>query len=858
MNTPNTFPTHPLTRRAYWHLLWETYAPVLALGILCTGLYFTGAMFGLWQRIGDPWRLIALFMTFGFLTHSFLKAKSPLKPTLSKARRRVEDDNNFNHRPFDTVHDTLAIGSNNDVWLDHLSHAKNLLRGAKPSSLRPALAPIDKYYLRFLMPALLMLSAMVGVGDNFERLRTSLAPHWVSGISADTAHYEAWIDPPEYTGRPPSYFKQGNTISAPEGSEFVARISGVKTAPRLILKMGDRTRKITPIRLGPKSFEARAVVNVPTLAQFRIGSQTKTWVLNIGNDLPPTIKFDAPPKAGKYDKLIFTYSLTDDYGVENLSLALHLKQGPIDILETISVGLPGASVRKAETEPSSLDMTKHKWAGKIVLGHLIATDGKGQIGISEAHEFIVPDKIFVKPLAKAVAEQRLLMLAGTDEYIPLPPRVAMTIDDFANKPLFAVDTPERTILRAPKSVQRVAQLIEIVTDTPSGIFDDPSVYMGMRNIYRRLHTAKDQKELIGIPEDLWAIALRAEFGLLGDALEDMRAAERALNNAMARRAPQREVDVLFDRYNAAVDRYMEALMLEAVKNAKNQDQDGQGGSGDFESDEIQKLLDAIKEANRLGDTVAARRALAQLAQLLENMQIQLNAGGGGSNGPSDGGMSEELKQALEELNDVLGEQRKLRDETQSSARAESDKDRQGQDGKDSSGPNKNETKSADTLAKDQQGLRELLDTLEEQTLSGGGDEDENGDKLLSGDVKKALEDAKIAMENAQDALGDGQYYRAGREQSKAIDALRKAGEGLYAQEGKRLENDAKSADRDGNQPDPFGRENDGSGVGDGAEVPMINDQERDRELLEQLRNRAGDQKRDLIERDYLERLLKQF
>ena len=597
MNTSGKNHTHPLARRAYWHLLWEIYAPAQALGLLFICLYFIGAMFGLWQRIGDPWRLIALGISLGILTRSLLKAKSRPRPTLSQARRRVEVDNNLAHRPFDTAHDTLAMGQDQQAWQNHQEKAAILVGQAKPSRLRPALAPMDKYHLRFAIPALLILAAMVGVGDNLERLRASLAPAWISGITAKNAHYEAWIDPPEYTGRPPSYFKQSNTISAPEGSEFVARISGVKTAPRLILRTGNRTRKITPTRLGPKSFEARAIVNMPTTASFRIGGQSKTWVLNIGKDRPPTIEFEEVPKAGKRDKLIFTYNLNDDFGVVELSLSMHLKQDANKTLETVSVNLPGSSVRTTEAEPASLDMTKHKWAGKIVIGHLIAKDGKGQIGASTPHEFIVPNKIFVEPLAKSVAEQRLLMLAGTEEYAPLKPLPPVDSDTFVTRPIFAVDTPERTLLRAPVPVQRAAALIEIVTDQPSGIFDDPSVYMGLRNIYRRLHTAKNQQSLIGIPQDLWAIALRAEFGLLGDALEDMRAAERALNNAMARRAPQREIDVLFDRYDAAVERYMEALMLEAVKNAKNQDQDteGGGGGGDFESDEIQNYSTPSKK-----------------------------------------------------------------------------------------------------------------------------------------------------------------------------------------------------------------------------------------------------------------------
>lgn len=863
-----------LTKNAYAHLVWEAYAPILVLAVCCLLLFMAGAYSGLWQRIGDPWRGICLIVALGFLTRAVLKAHKKLKPTLSQARRRVELDNNLQHRPFDTITDNPALThADDDAWQNHLNAASAQINQARKSQLRPAIAPIDKYYLRFVIPAALVLAAMVGSGDNYERLRTSLTPGWISGISAQDAIYEAWIDPPEYTGRPPSYFKNSNIMSAPEGSEFVARISGVKTAPRLILHEGNRTRRITPKRLGPKSFEAHAVINAKTTASFRIGEESQTWVLNVEEDTPPKIQFDDTPDAGKRDKLIFTYSLDDDFGVESLTLSMHLKGKPGNT-ETVAVHIPGRSVRATDKEPASLDMTKHKWADKFVVGHLIAVDGKGQTGLSETEEFIIPNKIFVEPLAKAVAEQRLLMLEGTQPYAPLSAKKLVTIDDLENRPMFAIETPERSIERAPKSVQRTADLIEIITDHPVGIYDDPTVYMGLRHVYRRIQGARNQKALAGIPQDLWSIALRAEFGTLGEALEDMKAAERALNNAMARHAPQREVDTLFDRYDAAVERYMEELTLKAIEEAKNRDSNGDGegggGSSDFNTDEIQKLMDAIAEANRMGDTVAARKALAQLAELLENMKIEMSQGNGGGDGPSDDNMSEEMKEALEELNEILGEQRKLRDETLSSGRADSDTDRgeqspDNEQGNEQGNENGTTPKSGDQLAQEQGQLNQLLDKLEDGAKAGGkedGAEEGAGgagdiSEMMTPEIKQALEDARQAMRDSEDALKDGQYYRAGRAQSKAIDALREAGSGIYAEQAKKDTENGRNANGNDENADPFGRENDQNGVGDDLDIE-VDDRQRARELLEQLRKRSGEQERDKTERDYLERLLERF
>ena len=867
-----------LTSRAHRHLFWETYAPVLAWAALAVLLFVIAAASGLWQRIGDPWRLIALVITIILLSKNAWEARAKRKPNRSAARRRVETDNNYEHRPFDTVADTPALGHETEAaWKTHMRTARRQVEDARRSKLRPVLAARDPYYLRYIVPCALVLAAMVGAGDNYERLRASLTPGWIHGMSAKNAHYEAWIDPPQYTGRPPSYFKTKDTLTAPAGSEFVARISGVKTAPRLMITENGRTRRITAKRLGPKSFEARALISKNAKAHFRIGSSTKQWGLNIDQDTPPSAEFEETPEAGKRDRLIFSYNVIDDYGVENLSLSVALKSDP-ERHEEFQISLPGSAVRSAENEPAGLNLTKHKWANKEVTGYLVAVDGKGQTGQSEAVEFIVPDKIFVEPLAKAIAEQRVLMLEGGGDYAPLPKLKTVKFSELENRPMFKTERPDRAIERAPEPVQRAALLMDAITDKPVGVYNDPSIYMGLRNIHRHLLSARSQDDLAGVPDDLWSIALRAEFGRLGDAKADMQAAQRALNNAMARRAPQREIDALFDRYNKAVDRYMEELTLKAIENAKDETRggDGESGEADFQTDEIQALLDAIEEANRIGDTVAARKALAQLAELLENMQIQMAEGGGGSgNGISDGGMSEEMEEALEELNDLLGEQRQLRDETQSAGREQRD----GQSGEkpgDQPGEQQEDgAKSGQELAEDQQQLRELLDKLEDGAggkkedgeNGGGGDEDgENGGglDLSDEDIQSALKDAKSAMRESEDALERGDFFGAGQAQSDAIDALRSAGESIYAKEMDRQKQEngeggegGTDGRTDGNG-NPFGQENDGPGVNDEFDLPEVDDRQRARDLLEQLRKRSGEQDRDKTERDFLERLLERF
>jgi len=222
--------TERLVTRARARLYWETYAPTLAPGFLAIGLFSLGAWLGIWQWIGDPVRLIALAVALFFVARSVLRALSLRQPTHSDARRRVELDSGQAHRPLDVLDDRPALSA--DVWPSHQKAALRQAEKLGPAFPRETLSPIDPYYLRFILPVCLLAAVIYMAGFSFERLRKAVSPSWQSPIRSSQISYEAWIDPPTYTGRPPIYFKDGADIAVPAGSEFVARISGVKTAPR--------------------------------------------------------------------------------------------------------------------------------------------------------------------------------------------------------------------------------------------------------------------------------------------------------------------------------------------------------------------------------------------------------------------------------------------------------------------------------------------------------------------------------------------------------------------------------------------------------------------------------------------------
>ena len=853
-------------------LIWERYAPVFAVPALAVSIFLIISWLGVWEVAGDPLRLIALAAVIGLFVRGGLAARHLRWPTSSDARRRLEHTAGLRHRPLDVLGDTPILSP--QLWPDHVRKAQADAATIRRIGRTPALSPIDRFGLRFIVPLALIIAVFLAGGLTFERLRHALSPELHSPTNPYGLTFEAWVDPPDYTGRPPIYAQGDGVIRAPVGSTLVVRASGATDLPRPRYIGESGQRFITPTTLGQNSAEARTVIDSSGVFDWRVGILRKAFTVDATPDAPPTIESLEPPEADKRDRLVLVFDAADDYGVEQVLLEMvELSDGMTEETafdaDAVEVDTKAGGFTDATARTLKLDLTRHPLAGRKVIARLVAVDGAGQRGNSAPFYTTVPDKIFVEPLAKAIIEQRGLLLGAADTaYTPAPEARA---DNDASDGTFDTYQTDWRLGRAAPSVQRTAQLIEAVTDYPDPkLFNDPVVYMGMRHVGKTLRYAKSEAALVGLPDHMWKLAIRAEFGVLGTALQEMQEAQEALREGIARRAPEREIDTLFERYNQAVDAYMEELR----KNATVADGEGGGGQPMGSTDEIQALLDAIEEANQTGDTEGARRALAQLAELLENMQMQLNPSGSGGEGePNDDEMSDEMRDSLEDLADMLGEQRDLQDQTR---RAERDELRQ-QYGEDPSGDAASPEELADRQAQIEslvEGLREQLGDAGEREGSGepsdqgeagadddgqqpgGGEPAEDGDGAASGETAdEAIERALGAMRESEGELGQGNFGGARQSQQDAIQALREAGEALAQAIADRRE----AQQEPGEGTDPLGRELYGMDS-DNAEsdIDGRDNAERSREILEELRRRAAEAERDQQEQDYLDRLLKRF
>jgi uncharacterized protein (TIGR02302 family) len=525
------------------------------------------------------------------------------------------------------------------------------------------------------------------------------------------------------------------------------------------------------------------------------------------------------------------YRVEDDYGVVEAKATFARKEEkasdkpprPLFNAPDYALVLPQQRTR-AGTAQTTHDLTEHPWAGTDVMLTLTARDEAGNEGRSEPRELQLPQRIFVKPLARALIEQRRNL---------------------------ALDADSKPIVRTA---------LDALTIAPERFTPEASVYLGLRSIYHELEHAKSDDALRDVVARLWDMAIQLEDGNVSQAEQALRQAQEALRQALERGASDEEIKKLMDQLRAAMDKFLQALAEEMRKNPQQLTRPlDRNNTRMLSQQDLKSMLDRLENLARSGNKDAARQLLEQLQSMLENLQMA-RPGAQGDDGEDDDMMS-----ALDELGDMIRKQQQLRDKTFKQGQ-ENRRDRQrGQQGQNQMGD----------LRQDQQGLRDRLNKLLEQLRQRGlgqqGQQGQQGQKGQPGQQGQGgemgeLGDAGEAMGEAEGQLGEGDADGAVGSQGRALEAMRKGAKGL-----------AQSMQQQGMGPGPNGRPGRGQSRaqqetdplgrpmrrGDYSDdftvkVPGEIDAQRARRILEELRKRFGESFRPQLELDYIERLLKDF
>src|SRR5664280_1772226 len=327
-----------------------------------------------------------------------------------------------------------------------------------------------------------------------------------------------------------------------------------------------------------------------------------------------------------------------------------------------SLTLPQARTRSGAAQ-TTRDLTSHPWAGAKVAMTLVARDEAGNDGRSEATELQLPQRIFVKPVARALIEQRRILALDADA-----------------KPL-------------------VLTALDALTIAPERFTPETAVYLGLRSIYFDLAHAKSDDQLREVVARMWDMATQLEDGNVSQSELALRQAQDALRQALERGATDQELKKLMDDLRAAMDKYLQALAEEMKKNPQQLARPLDRNTRMLTQRDLKSMLDRLENLARSGNKDAARQLLEELQSMLENLQMA-RPGAQGEEGDDD------MMSALDELGDMIRKQQQLRDKTFKQGqdmRRDRQRQQQGQG-----------QQQLGDLRQDQQGLRDRLNKLLEQ------------------------------------------------------------------------------------------------------------------------------------------------
>jgi uncharacterized protein (TIGR02302 family) len=823
-------------RRAEFAIAWERIWPHLARFLTIVGLFLAASWAGLWLALPFVARAIGL----GLFAVLALAAASPLFrfrwPSRQDALARLDRGTGIRHRPATTLTDTLKTQDPvaQALWQAQRERTLASIKRIRAGLPSPRLPVHDPWALRALI-VVVMVATYIAAGDE-RQVRVAAAFDWNGVFAADNVRVDAWVTPPLYTGRPPIILSAANKeaalpasgpLAVPAGSTLIVRSSG----GALDVVVGGGVAEAASTEQAPKgTSEKHFTIAADGTAHVRAPSGQPQWRFSALPDHPPTISLVKDPERQARGALQLSYKVEDDYGVTEAHAQVAARNTPganearpLFDPPQFSLVLPNVRTRNGVGQTVK-DLSEDPYAGADVTLTLTAKDQADNEGHSEPFDMRLPERLFTKPLARALIEQRRVL---------------------------ALDANQRP---------QVNDALEALLIAPELFTPEVGQYLGLRSVTRDLELARTDDALREVVASLWALAVTIEDGNITDVDKALRAAQDALKEALERGASDEEIKKLTQDLRAALDNFLRQLAEQLRNNPQALARPLDPNARVMRQQDLNNMIDRLERLSRSGDKDAAKQLLDQLQQMLEGLQLAQP----GQSGDSD------MEQALNELGDMIRKQQQLRDKTY----------KQGQDTRRDRQRGKQGDQGMGDLQQDQQGLRDRLKKLQEELAKRGmgpnqrgqqGQQGQqpgqDGDPQAGDDDGDSLGTADNAMGDAGGKLGDGNADGAVDAQGQALDALRKGAQKFAEQmqqdgqgQGDGPGNRVGRQQGNGSQSDPLGRPLHGKDFGDDltVKIPGEIDVQRVRRILEELRRRAADPQRPQIELDYIERLLKDY
>lgn len=846
-NTPKEWALRvSLSRLAlFWEGAWPALWPVAQIATL----FLVAALLDLLPLL-PGWLHIILLAAFAlaFLRAAWLGFRHLQVPDRIAAQRRLEQVNDLPHRPFDALADTIATpdpkGEGAQLWELHRARMAEKLRNVRTGLPRPKLIRRDPFAIRIVLGALLAVSVFAAGRDAPAHLLRAIQPD-TGFLGAKVAvTLDAWITPPAYTGRPPVFLtgaesKKVTDVSVPAGSVLLAQITGGDAVPQLVT--GTARSDFESVVAGSYRIE------YTLKSDARIGvvsdeNEVDSWGVTVVPDGAPAVAFAQPPAASQQMAVHLSYTANDDYGVEKVRAVIR-REGDEngDPLE-FDVPLPSVNPRDV-TGDYYRDLTPHPWAGLPVTLTLIASDAIGQTGTSETVTFNLPERVFNHPVARQIVAERKKLAEDPD----------------ANH-------------------EAVARALKTIGLLPDLFANDVVVFMALDLAARRLMKDWQGEELAAVQTLLWETALRVENGAVSLAEAELRRAQQALQDALSRDAPDAELDRLMEELQTALDKYMDELTKQLREQAERGELQEMDPSQEYMTrQDLQDMMDQIREMAKSGAKEAAKQMLAELQRRLENMRAGIAQ-------PRQNQQQSRSSKMMKDMQNLTQGQKDLLDRTfRESQQQGRGQDMQRRDGNPGQSPQQGQGNRSQT---GRQGQGKPNPGGQPQAGQNPGQSSANavvqealrrqlGDMMqryaeMTGEVPQGFGQAEQAMRQSTGALRQGQPGEAVNPQTQALDALQQAmQQAMQQMQQMQQQMGGAQPGGQGRMPgrqqsqnrDPFGRDQNEGAQGTSSDkvvIPDKGDLQRSRDIRDELRRRSSERERPQLERDYIDRLLKQF
>ena len=776
-------------------------------------------------------------------------------PDDAAADRRLERASGLHHRPLAVLADRPATSdeAGTVLWQAHVARAAAQLRRLRVGLPRPGLAQRDRRALRGGLLVALVACVVIAGDDGPARVLAALQPNLPSAAVAPATQLQAWITPPGYTHIAPLFLRPDtHTVSVPAGSHLTVSVTGGRGVPVIALDGHSAAFKT----LDKESFQAdQDLLSGGRLAVRRNGAELVEWDVTVVADQPPTAAWAEPPGQSRTDPqlLRLPWRASDEYGVVSLHAELHLRDRKDAPPLIISIPVPGEA--RSAHGVDEQDLTANPWAGLAVTAELVARNAPGLTGRSAQASFVLPERYFHNPVARAlIAIRKGLSLHPEDR-----------------------DTA-------------VAGLDALLMQ-PKAFGQDYGAYLNLSAIYYLLEHEQSADAVPHAQDRMWELALHMEESSLDRTARELEQARQAAQDALQKAlhepndANRQALEQRLRELEKAIQDRMQALLQQLQRNGEQLPRDADQQR--LSSQDMQRLAEQAREAARQGDMKTAEQRMAELQRMLDALR---NARAMTAEEMQRAQQRRRGQQQMGALQDLIGRQGGLLDHAQQREQTQ-DQNPQGQPGDQQTdqqsdqqqtdqqasppGDQADQAQQREADRRIQQALRRALGEMMQQF----------GD--LTGKIPPSLGDADQAMRDAGQALGQGNDKSAGTAEQRAIADLQKGGQQMSQQMAQQFgASQSGQGDQPGDQPglalqdgpddgpglgplpgragrrDPLGRPesegHNGADESDDVTLPGPDQTKRAQAIEQLLRQRGADRTRPQEELDYINRLLKQF